>query len=381
MIQYSTMRSKRTNANPFRYGCVVEDSFYCPRPTLEKQLSGFVRSGQNVVVHGERRMGKTSLINAVVRGMRGWRMVYVDLLHVQTVGDVCRRIVSAVRVAEKKASLFEKALKMLPRLRPVMKIDPSTGEFGFGLDARAADDPYAIEEVMDMLSGVASNGRTVVVFDEFQDVGNMAEAQTVLALMRGKIQFQGDTPYVFTGSVRDRMVEMFDNPDSPFYKSALTLCVGEIDTEDFVSFLRHRFENGGRRVTDETVRAIVAAVSGVPGDAQQLCEAIWGVTAKEIGRADIDSALEVVFTREGDKFESFCERLSPVQFKLLVAIARFGGREIQSRRFLDEAGIGNAASARKAAGRLCELRYVYLFKGEYRFASMFFRAWLLRRGY
>ena len=163
MIQYSTMRSKRTNANPFRYGCVVEDSFYCPRPTLEKQLSGFVRSGQNVVVHGERRMGKTSLINAVVRGMRGWRMVYVDLLHVQTVGDVCRRIVSAVRVAEKKASLFEKALKMLPRLRPVMKIDPSTGEFGFGLDARAADDPYAIEEVMDMLSGVASNGRTVVV--------------------------------------------------------------------------------------------------------------------------------------------------------------------------------------------------------------------------
>ncbi len=44
-------------------------------------------------------------------------------------------------------------------------------------------------------------------------------------------------------------------------------------------------------------------------------------------------------------------------------------------------GIGNAASARKAAIRLCELRYVYLFQGEYRFNSMFFRTWLLRRGY
>ena len=51
------------------------------------------------------------------------------------------------------------------------------------------------------------------------------------------------------------------------------------------------------------------------------------------------------------------------------------------RAFLDEAGIGNAASARKAAIRLCELRYVYQFRGEYRFASMFFRAWLLRREY
>ena len=375
------MKSKTGDANPFRYGCVVEDSFYCPRPVLERQLAGFVRSGQNVVVHGERRMGKTSLINAVVGGMRAWRMVYVDLLHVQTVGDVCRRIVSAVRAVEKKASLFEKALKMLPRLRPVMRIDPSTGEFGFGLDARAADDPYAMEEVMDMLSGLASKGRTVIVFDEFQDIGNLAEAQTVLALMRGKIQFQGNTPYVFTGSVRHRMIEMFDNPDSPFYKSALTLCVGEIDTESFVSFLRKRFESGGRRVSDETVGAIVAAVAGVPGDAQQLCEAVWEVTSRQVEKEDVDSALKVVFMREGDKFESFCERLSPVQFKLLVAIARFGGREIQSRRFLDEAGIGNAASARKAAARLCELRYIYSFRGEYRFASMFFRAWLLYRGY
>ena len=67
--------------------------------------------------------------------------------------------------------------------------------------------------------------------------------------------------------------------------------------------------------------------------------------------------------------------------RLLVAIARLGGREIQSRRFLDEAGIGNAASARKALARLCELRHVYLFRGEYRFSSMFFRAWLLRRDY
>ena len=379
MIQYGTMKRKLEDNNPFRYGCVVEDSFYCPRPSLEKQLAGFIHSGQNVVIHGERRMGKTSLVNAVVRGMRGWRMLYVDMLHVQTVGDVCRRIVSSVRNMERKASLFEKALKLLPRLRPVMKVDPSTGEFGFGLDARAAEDPYAVEEVLDMLSKVASGGRMVVVFDEFQDICNLSDAQTVLALMRGRIQFQGDIPYVFTGSVRSKMVDLFDNPDSAFYKSALTLCVGEIDRDSFAKFLRGRFESGHRRVSDETVRAIMDTVADVPGDVQQLCEAAWGVTSGSVGTDDIEAALQFVFMREGDKFESFCERLSPVQFKLLMAIARIGGREIQSRTFLEEAGIANAASARKAATRLCELRYVYLFRGEYRFSSMFFRAWLLRR--
>ena len=374
------MKKTREESNPFRYGCVVEGNFYCPRPALEKQLAGFIRSGQNVVIHGERRMGKTSLINAVVRGMRGWRMLYVDLLHVQTVGDVCRRIVAAVRNMERKASLFEKALKLLPRLRPVMKIDPSTGEVGFGLDARAAEDPYAIEEVLDMLAKVSATGKVVVVFDEFQDVCNLPDAQTVLALMRGRIQFQGDMPYVFTGSIRSRMIDLFDNPDSAFYKSALTLCVGEIDQDTFATFLRRRFEIGHRSVADKTIRAIMATVADVPGDVQQLCEAVWGVTSNLVELEAIDSALDVVFMREGDKFESFCERLSLVQFKLLTAMARFGGREIQSRQFLDEAGIGNAASARKAAFRLCELRLIYLFKGEYRFTSMFFRAWLLRRG-
>ena len=177
------------------------------------------------------------------------------------------------------------------------------------------------------------------------------------------------------------MIEMFDNPDSPFYKSALTMCVGEIDAGSFVAFLRGRFESGGRCVSDDTVREIVSAVAGVPGDAQQLCEAIWEVTSRQVGKADVEPAMQIVFAREGDKFESFCERLSPVQFKLLVAIARLGGRETQSRSFLDEAGIGNAASARKAAMRLCELRYVYFFKGEYRFSSMFFRAWPIRRDY
>ena len=375
------MKDKPLDKNPFRYGCVVEGGFYCPRPALERQLAGFIRSGQNVVIHGERRMGKTSLVNAVVRGMRGWRMLYVDLLHVQTVGDVCRRIVSAVRNLERKASVFEKALKLLPRLRPVMKIDPATGEFGFGLDARAAEDPYAVEEVVDMLAGVAAGGRTVVVLDEFQDICNLPDAQTVLALMRGRIQFQGDIPYVFTGSVRKRMVELFDNPDSAFYKSALTLCVGEIDRDSFAKFLRRRFESGHRRVSDETVGTIMDTVADVPGDVQQLCEAIWGVTSGDVGAKDIEAALQVVFMREGDKFESFCERLSPVQFKLLMGIARVGSREIQSRAFLDAAGFGNPASARKAAIRLCVLRYVYLFRSEYRFSSMFFKAWLLRRDY
>lgn len=69
--------------NPFRYGCIVAGENYCPRRELQRQLKELIASGQNVVVQGPRRMGKTSLVGETVRSIRGMRMIYVDLLSIR----------------------------------------------------------------------------------------------------------------------------------------------------------------------------------------------------------------------------------------------------------------------------------------------------------
>ena len=46
---------------PFEYGCVVKGEMFCPRPDLESELCRYMQNGQNVVVFGERRVGKTSM--------------------------------------------------------------------------------------------------------------------------------------------------------------------------------------------------------------------------------------------------------------------------------------------------------------------------------
>ena len=43
---------------PFKYGMIVDGENYCPRPELARQFSKLVAAGLNVVVQGERRMGK-----------------------------------------------------------------------------------------------------------------------------------------------------------------------------------------------------------------------------------------------------------------------------------------------------------------------------------
>ena len=364
----------------FKYGCVVDGSWYCERRTLERELAGFLVDGQNVVIMGERRMGKTSLVFGTIRGMRGWRQIYIDLMNIRSVEDFCRRILSAVKEFHQNASLFEKALKLLPKLRPVVTHDPITGGISYSFDVRGEMDPHAIEDVVAMLTAQARKKKVAIVFDEFQDVLKLPDSAVVLAILRSKIQFQSDIPYVFTGSIRHQMIDIFDNPDSPFYKSAVTLGVGKIERTDFIRFLKSRFAASKRRTGGDLLDAVLDEVDDIPGDAQELCEALCDVTEEKrvVTKGDIDAALRVVYAREGDKFESFIARLSPIQMKLLIAMAKRGGKSVQSGEFLMEAGIANAASVRRALARLEELRLIYCYRGEWRFNSTFFASWLRR---
>lgn len=325
-------------------------------------------------------MGKTSLLHQTVRNMKGWKLLYVDLLHIHTVEDFCRRVLSAVHAFHGEATLFEKALRLLPRLRPVVNYDPIGGGLGYTFDVTASQRPEAVEEVIEMLATQARRRKVVIAFDEFQSILELPDCQSVIALLRSRIQFQHDIPYVFTGSVRHQMTDLFDNPDSAFYKSAITLCVGPIDRTDFARFLKGRFAAVKRRTSPDLVTAVLNEVDDIPGDAQELCEALCDATEENVVvTTDHNcSALRIVFAREGDKFEGFCSRLSPVQFKLIVSMAQYGGRNLQSVEFLRASGISNAASVRRALSRLEELRYVYRFRDEWKFNSTFFKSWLRR---
>ena len=94
--------------NPFKYGCVVSGEFLCPRPELERQLKSYIQSGQNIVVHGERRMGKTSLVRHVVSSMRGIRLLYIDLYCIRTLSDFCRRVLSGLAASNENMSFSKR---------------------------------------------------------------------------------------------------------------------------------------------------------------------------------------------------------------------------------------------------------------------------------
>lgn len=367
--------------NPFKYGCAVGGEHFCSRPKLERQLRSYILSGQNVVMQGERRMGKTSLVLETVRKTRSVSLIHADLLCVRDTSDLCRRLAAALARYEKTAGFLEKLARSLARLRPTISIDQNTGSPTISVDSAAAAEISSLETVLDAIMEQTAKRRTCVVLDEFQDILDMPDGERILAILRSRIQLDSDTAYIFLGSVRNRMTDIFWSPDSPFYHSAAALPVGEIEDKDFLAFLQARFATGGRRLSREMFEKISTMARKTPGYIQELCDTLWDETDRNetIDDAALQRALVNIFAREQDHYEIFIRRLTALQVRVLRTLASHVETGVYSSRSLAMAQVYNSASMKRAIEKLVKDGLVYNFEGSFRFANPFFREWLVRR--
>lgn len=369
--------------NPFKYGQVVQSNDFCPRPDLLEQICEFMISGQNILIKGERRVGKTSLIFESVKAYAKKRILYVDLLEIKTSDDFCRRLVKAIISMEQKSGFLEKIFRSLSQLKPLLSADPLTGQPTISLDPIVRLKPESIEELLDLILKMNEQKPIVVVFDEFQDILNLKDSKETLAILRSKIQFHTMIPYIFAGSIRNKMDSIFNSPESAFFKSAISIEVGSLDKELFVSFLMNKFKLGKRSAHSSLFDTIFEIAENNSGDVQQLCEALWETTSygDKIIDKNIPNSLKLIFARELKGYEATLVQLTAQQVKCLVGLAKIGGKEPQSALFLHKSGIALPASVKKALTRLEQLKIIFHSQKEYKFINPFFKAWLIFKNY
>ncbi|MEM1295975.1 MAG: ATP-binding protein [Verrucomicrobiota bacterium] len=374
-------------SNPFLYGCIVESGQYCPRPRLEKRLTSFIRNGQNVAILGPRRVGKSSLIHHAAAGIKGTTLLYADLWGVNTLNDFIRRCVQALDSIEDKASLFQKVARALPGLTMSMSVDPVTGAPSLTptLEARKKPAPETVTQIAHLWASLDDGKHnTVIALDEFQDLADMEDAEQVLGLLRREIQLLGKIPFIFCGSIRNDMWQIFGDDRGPFYKSAAILEVSATDFQDWLGFLREKFESSNLKISNEVLSEIIQLADGNPGDTQQLCASVWEEargSSKVITSSHVREALLQVFADEKKGYEHLVSDISGQQLAVLRAIALLGGESIQSGEFLATSGITHASSSKAAATRLVNRRILQETPEGLKFSNPFFRSWLLHVRY
>src|SRR3954447_20612992 len=311
------------SANPFRFSEPVPTDELLDRDVEARILLERARSGNNSRLVAPRRYGKTSLLARMLEDARraGWAAVYVDFFGVLTLDDIARRIERsyAAELQGRSATWFAGVRRML---RPTLRV--GGGPIPAGLEV--AVDPQAEPPLLERLALPAQlherhGTRTIVVFDEFQDI--LATKERADAVIRSEIQHHGDAAsYVFAGSHVGMMRELFSDRRRAFYGQAGPVDLPPLSPVDVAQYMSERFEVDGRKL-GIALDPLLEASRGHPQRTMLLAHVLWELTdeGEEVTEELWLSAFDEVMHHVRDELRAAWSSLPTSQRRVLTAIA------------------------------------------------------------
>lgn len=348
--------------NPFNYlQFATGDRFY-DRADIRNDLRSRFLSGQtNVVLYGPRRYGKSSLVAELTADLEkaGIPCVTLDVVKVPSI----ELFVSAYaqKVYRKLAPVkFEirRLGEFLKALRPKLTLG-ADGETGLTFEAEGENiGSEALTEVLDLPHRLLPSGkRAVVVFDEFQEVGDLLPDDRFERVMRSVMQTHNNVSYIFLGSRYHMLRRMFTDHNRPFYKSALTVLLGKPPVDESILFVVSRFRCGGLFISSEVAARLVAKADNIPYFIQLLGFEVFrrasDLKVMTICEQDIELAFSNLSSLNRDQYEQLMLTFSAAQRKLIVALAKERTREFDDayrRRHL----LGPSSTVNSAKRKLVE---------------------------
>jgi uncharacterized protein len=342
------------STNPFRYSEPVAVEDLLDRDHEAAELLRRAEEGNNSRLVAPRRFGKTSLLRRVIHDAAGagWATVYVDCFGVLTLADVSQRIERAYgdQLEGRLASWFAGVRKML---RPTVRA--GGGPLPAGVEVTL--DPQAEPPLLDRLAlprrlherhGV----RTLVVFDEFQDV--LAAQARIDAVMRSEIQHHGDAAsYVFAGSQVGMMRELFADRRRAFYGQAAPVELPPLPADEVADYVAARFEATNRDV-GAAIQPLLGLARGHPQRTMLLAHMLWDLTPPGETASDETwlAAYDRVMHQVRDELRAVWTALPTGQRRALTAIAE----NTRSLYAADREHGGSRGGALRAAVRALEDR-------------------------
>ncbi len=360
-----------TIANPFNFETPADRWSFTDREELLSRIAGILnRPKQRALVHGRRRVGKTSLIkHAAIAAKKPF--AFVDLSTANDLNEVARKLIGSFPVNE---NLGSKLMRLLRKY--VERISLKGGHFSLGTDLRTPAEE-TLERVLSFLDDYAltSDKCLTVCMDEFQDLrrlgGDRAEWQ-----LRGTIQHYQRLSFIFSGSDH-RLLQWMTEPNAAFFKQLELIEVGAIDSDLLAKWIDDRSHKGG--LTGSSFgAAIVSAAGPCTGDIVRLAKQVFDFAATgrkgDIVSQGLDAIALEYLTPE---FGTIWRPLPPSQRMLLRAIADDQPRF--SRSTLDRYGlsVGSVGTAQTA---LFDKQILTLVGDRVVFDSPFFCRWVRATG-
>ncbi len=376
--------SMAKTTNPFVVTGKIEPEYFCDRVTESARLVKSVTNGNNMVIISPRRMGKTGLIQFCYDKPEiadEYYTFFIDILHTSSLREFTyllgREIYETLLPRSRKmANLFIQTIKSISGK---FGFDPITGMPTFNVELGDIDRPeYTLDEIFQYLAH--ADKPCIVAIDEFQQIAKYPE-KNIEAQLRTHIQKLRNCNFIFAGSERHMMQEMFTSVARPFYHSADMLELKAIVPEIYIPFIAGHFEKRNRRIASDDIERVYNLFKGHTYYVQKTFNEAFADTpdGEECTLETLRAAIDNIVASNDTIFREILSNIPEKQKELLYAIAKEGEAErITSAAFIKRHSLASASSVQSAMKKLLEKDIITEINKVFSVTDKLFAMWMNR---
>lgn len=364
--------------NPFNFDKIAQNDAFCGRQQELTKLNQIVLSKNNLVIYGERRYGKSSLIKKAFSDFPDTVLpVYVDIYRAVDQYDIALAIYHAV-IDAIPFSLEEK-IKQIPKLFTRLNVSMSPSRSGDSISFKPHIENKTfndiIEDTLNAISIVCKNKsltHAVIAIDEFQQVSKINNIK-IDAVLREISQNHPHVCFIFSGSKKNMLRKLLNHKQAPWYGMTTPLILKGIEEPAFFDFCRNKLNAKLDRAVFSYLLEVTRAQTRL---VLQVCSRLYADSLTIITPLDIDRVLLDIIDDYDDEYRHFYMNLPARQRNAIMAIGLSNGSNIYSQSILTELRI-NKQTLLKALDALEEAEeIVKLGEGCYQFYELMLGLWV-----
>ncbi|MCR4827351.1 MAG: ATP-binding protein [Bacteroidales bacterium] len=373
---------KKKIVNPFICQGYQSPEYFCDRIEETDNMTSTLYNGRNITLISPRRLGKTGLIWNTFHHIKSENKdaicIYIDIFPTKNQSEFVRMLGTAVlnETLSKSKMLGKKLLEMLGSLRPVLGVDSLTGMPNVTLNVDPTQTEMTMRNIFTYLNKIQCE--VFIAIDEFQQINEYPESGTE-ALLRSYIQFSHNIHFVFSGSKKHIMSEMFTSPQRPFYQSTDILNLAPLNEETYYQFANNFFETKKGGLDRDVFRELYDTYNGYTWYVQSVLNRLYEQFRTVSDSAQLRETILNVVESKKPQYESLVMFLTDNQFSLLRAVAKEGvAEQPMGKEFIKKHGLPGSSSVKTALDVLCEKELLYRTPEGYIVYDRFMNQWLQR---
>ena len=367
-------------SNPFVITDYLSPKHFCDREVETKKIIEAIKNNRNLTLYSLRRIGKTGLIQHVFYKLKKeYELFYLDIHSTSNLAEFTNVLGNSLigKLDSTSSRFMKKVGEIFSSLKPAISFDPLTGKttVQLAIDSQAE----AKQSLNKIVKYIESSGKKVVIaIDEFQQIASYPE-KNIEELLRSHIQKTKNISFLFAGSSKHLITQMFTDKKRPFYQSTELMHLEKIDKKKYSRFILRHFAEYGKSISAEDIEYILSWTKNHTFFVQYVCNKLFSSGINNIATKLIKQSLYSILKENEDSYNQIKILLPKNQWNLLKAISLEDGIEqISAQSFINKHNLSSASPVTLALKALLHKELVTFIDEKYQLENVFLQRWIER---